>query len=59
MFLLVAGCSIRVTAEVPAYQGLLGSAWSWLPVSAVTEMCGVIAFAVNVVLSLLAEPRPT
>lgn len=45
--LLTLGCTLRVSSEVLAYQGLVQSAWSWLPVSAIIEMTAVTMFAVN------------
>jgi hypothetical protein len=47
MLLLTAGCAMRVSSEILAYQGVVRSAWSWLPVSAVTEMTAVTGFAAN------------
>ncbi len=55
--LLTAGCLLRVSAEILAYQGFLHSAWSWLPISAVAEMTAVTVFAVNIFLSF-AMPLP-
>lgn len=54
--LLTAGCTLRVTAEVLAYQGYLASAWHWLPVSAVTELTAITLFAVNMIASFLSTP---
>ncbi len=51
LLLLSAGCLLRVSAEILAYQGFLHSAWSWLPFSAVTEMAAVSVFAINIFLS--------
>jgi len=51
--LLTAGCLLRVSAEILAYQGFLHSAWSWLPVSAIAEMTAVTAFAINLVISFV------
>jgi hypothetical protein len=48
---LTAGCLLRVSGEILAYPGFLRFAWSWLPVSAVTEMMAVTAFAMNLFLS--------
>lgn len=45
--LLAAGCLIRVSSEVIAYQGLASAAWRCLPVSAVIEMAAVALFALN------------
>ncbi len=48
---LTAGCLLRVSAEILAYQGFLHSAWSWLPISAIAEMMAVTVFAVNLIVS--------
>jgi uncharacterized protein involved in response to NO len=45
--LLLAGCFLRVGSEILAYQGFAGFAWSWLPVSAITELIAVAIFASN------------
>lgn len=55
--LLSAGCALRVSSEVLAYQGFLVSAWSWLPVSAVIEMTAVTVFALNLGLTFTRAPR--
>jgi len=57
MLLLTAGCTLRVGAEILAYQGYLPSAWSWLPASAITEMAAVTVFAANLLLSFAVTPR--
>jgi hypothetical protein len=49
--LLAAGCFLRVTCEVLAYQGYAAWAWKALPVSAITEMAAVSAFAAHLVVS--------
>jgi uncharacterized protein involved in response to NO len=49
MFLLTAGCLLRVGSEILAYQQFLRSAWAWLPVSAITEMTAVTIFAMNLI----------
>jgi hypothetical protein len=56
LLLLAVGCALRVSAEILAYQGFLGSAWSWLPASAVAEMAAVTVFALNLLLSFFARP---
>ena len=56
LLLLSAGCLLRVSSEILAYQGFVHSAWSWLPVSAVTEMAAVTVFAVNIFLSFVRRP---
>jgi hypothetical protein len=47
---------MRVSSEVLAYQGLLQSAWSWLPVSAVIEMIAVALFALNLFVTFIKKP---
>lgn len=51
--LLSIGCLLRVGAEVLAYQGFARAAWSWLPVSAITEMTAVTIFAVNLAVTFM------
>ena len=47
LLLLTGGCLLRVSSEILVYQGFAGWAWSWLPVSAITEMATVTIFAVT------------
>lgn len=49
LLLLVAGCTLRVSSEIVAYQHYAGAtlAWSVLPVSALIEMTAFTLFAVN------------
>ena len=56
LLLLTTGCLMRVSSEVLAYQGLLQSAWTWLPVSAVTEMTAVSVFAFNLFATFVKRP---
>ena len=56
LLLLTAGCLMRVGSEVLAYQGLLPSAWAWLPISAVTEMSAVTVFAFNLFATFVKKP---
>ena len=56
LLLLAIGCFVRVSSEIVAYQGFASWAWSWLPVSAVTEMTAVTVFAVNLVLTFNSLP---
>jgi uncharacterized protein involved in response to NO len=58
LLLLTTGCLLRVSSEILAYQGLSNSAWSWLPVSAITEMAAVTIFAVNL-LATFARHAPS
>jgi uncharacterized protein involved in response to NO len=45
--LITAGCALRVSSEVLAYQDYAVWAWSVLPVSAVIELTAVTIFVVN------------
>jgi len=54
LVLLTAGCLLRVSAEILAYQGFLHSAWSWLPISAIAEMTAVSVFAMNLIGSFVS-----
>ena len=56
MLLLAAGCLLRVSSEILAYQGFVHSAWSWLPISAITEMTAVTLFAVNMLVTFTRRP---
>ena len=56
LFLITAGCVMRVSSEVLAYQGQLQSAWSWLPVSALIEMSAVTLFALNLFATFIKKP---
>jgi hypothetical protein len=55
LVLLMAGCTIRVTAEIAAYQRDINWAWRVLPASAVLELIAVCAFAVNIGMSIGTE----
>ncbi len=54
--LLTIGCTLRVSSEVLAYQGYANWAWSVLPVSALLELAGITAFAVNIFGTFILEP---
>jgi uncharacterized protein involved in response to NO len=56
LLLLSAGCLLRVSSEVLAYQNVVPSAWKWLPVSAITEMTAVTIFAVNLIATFIQRP---
>jgi hypothetical protein len=58
LLLLTAGCLLRVSAQILAYQGFFRSAWSWLPISAVAEMTAVTVFAINLIGSFARRPPP-
>jgi len=50
------GCLLRVTAEIPAYEGYSQTVWHVLPCSAIVELIAVTLFAVNMVLTLAQPP---
>jgi hypothetical protein len=56
LLLLSVGCALRVNSEILAYQGFASWAWSWLPVSAVTEMTAVTLFATNLLFTFARRP---
>ncbi|HEY2471879.1 MAG TPA: hypothetical protein VGI45_29105 [Terracidiphilus sp.] len=51
LLLLQIGCTLRVTSEPLAYEGILSYAWKVLPVSGMLELSGVLVFALNLVLT--------
>jgi len=50
------GCILRVSSEVLAHQGYAAWAWPVLPISAIFELSGVMAFAMNLFGTFLLEP---
>ena len=54
--LLTIGCTVRVSCEILAYQGYASWAWDVLPVSAVLELAGITAFAMNIFGTFILEP---
>jgi uncharacterized protein involved in response to NO len=56
LLLLVTGCTLRVSCEVLAYQGYANWAWSVLPTSALLELGGISAFALNIAATFILEP---
>lgn len=54
--LLSVGCTLRVSSEVLAYQGYAVWAWSVLPGSALLELAGLTAFAVNILGTFVLQP---
>jgi len=56
IFFLTVGCLLRVSSEILAYQGWARSAWTWLPVSAITEMMAVTLFAFNLLATFARRP---
>ncbi len=57
--LLMGGCVLRVSCEILAYQGYAQWAWSVLPPSAMLELAGIAAFAINIFGTFLLEPSHT
>jgi hypothetical protein len=53
--LLTIGCTLRVSSEILAYQGYANWAWSVLPVSALLELAGISAFAMNIFGTFILE----
>jgi hypothetical protein len=53
LLLLQLGCTLRVSSEPLAYEGLLPFAWKVLPVSGMLELSGVLLFATNLALTFL------
>ena len=56
LLLVSVGCTLRVFSELLAYQGYAAWAWSVLPGSALLELAGLAAFAVNILGTFLLQP---
>ncbi|MGH9534362.1 MAG: NnrS family protein [Terriglobales bacterium] len=56
LWLLTAGCLLRVVTETLAYGSPAGWAWQWLPVSAYLELAAVLLFVINLGLTLAQRP---
>ena len=56
LYLLFAGCLLRVAAEPLAYEDVWAPAWKVLPISAVAELAAVTLFALNIGVTIF---RPT
>ena len=54
--LVTAGCTLRVSCEILAYQDYASWAWRLLPASAIAELAGLTAFAANIFGTFLFEP---
>lgn len=54
--LLTVGCTLRVGCEILAYQGYAPWAWTVLPISALFELAGITAFAMNILGTFILEP---
>jgi len=53
---LTAGCSLRVSCEVLAYQGYANWAWLVLPVSALVELAALSVFTTNMLCTFVLQP---
>ncbi len=51
LLLLQIGCTLRVSSEPLAYEGMLSFAWKVLPISGMLELAGVLLFAANIILT--------
>jgi hypothetical protein len=56
LLLLATGCTLRVSSEILAYQGYANWAWPVLPASALLELAGITAFAINIFGTFILEP---
>ncbi|HEY6447056.1 MAG TPA: hypothetical protein VIY53_11390 [Acidobacteriaceae bacterium] len=56
LLLLCAGCTLRISMEPLAYEGLWPFAWELLPLSGCLELAAVLLFAIQLVLSFALEP---
>ncbi|HTT25160.1 MAG TPA: NnrS family protein [Candidatus Sulfotelmatobacter sp.] len=56
LILLMSGCTLRVAAEVLAYQSYAAWAWNILPISALIELTAVTLFAVNLIVTFARPP---
>lgn len=54
--LLNAGCLMRVSAEIGAYESYVPAMWPLLPVSAIIEMTAVTVFAASLLLTFRQPP---
>jgi uncharacterized protein involved in response to NO len=58
LLLLQLGCTLRVSSESLAYEGLLPFAWKVLPISGMLELSGVLLFATNLAAHFPASAAP-
>jgi uncharacterized protein involved in response to NO len=57
LVVLTVGCATRVVAQILAYQGYAAGAWSWLPVSALTELAAFTTFFANLAATVVSRRR--
>jgi hypothetical protein len=55
--LLTAGCFLRVSSEILAYQHYAAWAWHVLPISAVIELTALAVFALNLAITFARPPE--
>jgi len=51
LVLLLAGCTLRVSMEPLAYEGMAGFAWKLLPISGCLELSAVLLFALQLIMT--------
>ena len=56
LVLLTAGCTLRVSCEVLAYQDYAKWAWAALPASALVELSALTIFTINILATFLLQP---
>lgn len=56
LLILNVGCLLRVSSEIPAYEGYSQLVWHVLPISAILELIAVSLFAANMVFTLAQPP---
>ena len=56
LLLLFTGCTLRVSMEPLAYEGILHGAWKVLPLSGCLELSAVLLFALQLILTFTLEP---
>ena len=56
LLLLVTGCTLRVSMEPLAYEGVAAFAWKVLPISGFLELGAVLLFALQLIMTFLRAP---
>lgn len=56
LLLLCTGCTLRVSMEPLAYEGIASFAWKFLPLSGFLELGAVLLFALQLILTFTLEP---
>jgi uncharacterized protein involved in response to NO len=51
LLLLLAGCTLRVSMEPLAYEGIAQFAWKVLPISGCLELSAVLLFALQLIVT--------